>query len=65
MLTFGNGIMDKKLQELLDWMFFNDCIAEATEIMANQLAPVQRDAIIERLEELKKKKEDEKNRTSD
>ena len=60
MLTFGNGIMDKKLQELLDWMFFNDGIAEATEIMANQLAPVQRDAIIEKLEALKKKKEDEK-----
>ena len=60
MLTFGDGIVDKKLQELLDWMFFNDGIAEATEIMANQLAPVQSDAIIERLEELKKKKEDEK-----
>ena len=52
--------MDKKLQELLDWMFFNDGIAEATEIMANQLAPVQRDAIIEKLEALKKKKEEEK-----
>ena len=51
--------MDDKLQELLDWMFFNDGITEATEIMANQLAPVQRDAIIERLEELKKKKEEE------
>ena len=57
--------MDDKLQELLDWMFFNNGIVEATEIMSNQLAPVQRDAIIERLEELKKKKEDEKNRTSD
>ena len=52
--------MDKKLQELLDWMFFNSSIVEATEIMSNQLAPVQRDAIIERLEELKKKKEEEK-----
>ena len=52
--------MDDKLQELLDWMFFNSSIVEATEIMSNQLAPVQRDAIIERLEELKKKKEDEK-----
>ena len=57
--------MDKKLQELLDWMFFNNNILEATKIYSNQLAPVQRDAIIERLEELKKKKEDEKNRTSD
>ena len=57
--------MDDKLQELLDWMFFNSSIVEATEIMSNQLAPVQRDVIIERLEELKKKKEDEKNRTSD
>ena len=62
MLTFGDGIVDKKLQELLDWMFFNDGITEATEIMANQLAPVQRDAIIEKLEALKKKKEDEKKR---
>ena len=52
--------MDDKLQELLDWMFFNSSIVEATEIMSNQLAPVQRDVIIERLEELKKKKEDEK-----
>ena len=57
--------MDDKLQELLDWMFFNSNILEATKILSNQLAPVQRDAIIERLEELKKKKEDEKNRTSD
>ena len=65
MLTFGDGIVDKKLQELLDWMFFNSNILEATKILSNQLAPVQRDAIIERLEELKKKKEDEKNRTSD
>jgi len=52
--------MNDKLQELLDWMFFNSSIVEATEIMSNQLAPVQRDAIIERLEELKKKKEEEK-----
>ena len=52
--------MDDKLQELLDWMFFNSNILEATKILSNQLAPVQRDAIIERLEELKKKKEDEK-----
>ena len=52
--------MDKKLQELLDWMFFNGCILEATEILSNQLAPVQRDAIIEKLEALKKKKEEEK-----
>ena len=57
--------MDKKLEELLNWMFFNNGIIEATFIMSNQLAPVQRDAIIERLKELKKKKEDEKNRTSD
>ena len=57
--------MDDKLQELLDWMFFNSNILEATKILSNQLAPVQRDAIIERLKELKKKKEDEKNRTSD
>ena len=52
--------MDKKLQELLDWMFFNNSILEATKILSNQLAPVQRDAIIERLEELKKKKEEGK-----
>ena len=52
--------MNKKLLELLDWLFFNNGIAEATEIMANQLAPVQSDAIIEKLEALKKKKEDEK-----
>jgi len=52
--------MNDKLQELLDWMFFNSSIVEATEIMSNQLAPVQRDAIIERLEALKKKKEEEK-----
>ena len=45
--------MDKKLEELLDWMFFNNGIVEATKIMSNQLAPVQRDAIVERLEELK------------
>ena len=57
--------MDDKLQELLDWMFFRTLRSEAIEILTNQLAPVQRDAIIERLEELKKKKEDEKNRTSD
>jgi len=57
--------MDDKLQELLDWMFFHTLRSEAIEILTNQLAPVQRDAIIERLEELKKKKEDEKNRTSD
>ena len=57
--------MDNRLEELIDWMFFNNGIIEATKIMSNQLAPVQRDAIIERLEELKKKKEDEKNRTSD
>ena len=50
--------MNDKLQELLDWMFFNSSIVEATEIMSNQLAPVQRDAIIEKLEALKKKKED-------
>ena len=52
--------MDDKLQELLDWMFFHTLRSEAIEILTNQLAPVQRDAIIERLEELKKKKEDEK-----
>jgi len=52
--------MNDKLQELLDWMFFNSSIVEATEIMSNQLAPVQRDAIIEKLEALKKKKEEEK-----
>ena len=51
--------MDKKLQELLDWMFFNNSILEATKILSNQLAPVQSDAIIEKLEALKKKKEDE------
>ena len=52
--------MNDKLQELLDWMFFRTLRSEAIEILTNQLAPVQRDAIIERLEELKKKKEDEK-----
>ena len=57
--------MDKRLEELIDWMFFNNGIMETTKILSNQLAPVQRDAIIERLEELKKKKEDEKNRISD
>ena len=53
--------MDKKLEELLDWMFFNNGIMETTKILSNQLAPVQRDAIVERLEELKKKKEEKKN----
>ena len=57
--------MDKKLEELLDWMFFNSNILEATKILSNQLAPVQTDSIIKELEALKKKKEDEKNRTSD
>ena len=52
--------MNDKLQELIDWMFFNNGIMEATKILSNQLAPVQRDAIIERLEELKKKKEEKK-----
>ena len=50
--------MDKKLQELLDWMFFNNGIMEATKILSNQLAPVQRDSIIKELEVLKKKKEE-------
>tara|TARA_B100000378_G_C17748571_1_gene308702 strand:+ start:270 stop:443 length:174 start_codon:yes stop_codon:yes gene_type:complete len=57
--------MNKKLEELLDWMFFNSNILEATKILSNQLAPVQTDSIIKELEALKKKKEDEKNRTSD
>ena len=52
--------MDKRLEELIDWMFFNNGIMETTKILSNQLAPVQRDAIIERLEELKKKKEEKK-----
>lgn len=52
--------MNDKLQELIDWMFFNNGIMETTKILSNQLAPVQRDAIIERLEELKKKKEEKK-----
>jgi hypothetical protein len=51
--------MNKRLEELLDWMFFNGNILEATKILSNQLAPVQSDAIIEKLEALKKKKEDE------
>ena len=51
--------LDRKLEELLNWMFFNKGILEATFIMSNQLAPVQRDAIIEKLEALKKKKEKE------
>ena len=46
--------MDKKLQELLDWMFFRTLRTEAIEILTNQLAPVQRDAIIEKLEVLKR-----------
>ena len=49
--------MDKKLQELLDWMFFHTLRSEAIEILTNQLAPVQKDAIIEKLEALKKKKQ--------
>ena len=53
--------MNDKLQELLDWMFFRTLRSEAIEILTNQLAPVQRDAIVERLEELKKKKEEKKN----
>jgi hypothetical protein len=57
--------MDKKLQELLDWMFFNDGIIEATKILSTCLFPAQRNIVIEELEALKKKKEDEKNRTSD
>ena len=58
--------MNKRLEELLDWMFFNGNILEATKILSNQLAPVQSDAIIEKLEALKKKKEDknENNRIS-
>ena len=53
--------MNKRLEELIDWMFFNNGIMETTKILSNQLAPVQRDAIVERLEELKKKKEEKKN----
>ena len=72
--------MDKKLQELLDWMFFHTLRSEVPrsenlfwpkkffrtlrsetiEILTNQLSPVQKDAIIEKLEALKKKKEEEK-----
>ena len=52
-------MMDKRLEELIDWMFFNGNILEATKILSNQLAPVQSDSIIEKLEALKKKKEDE------
>ena len=52
-------MMDKRLEELIEWMFFNGNILEATKILSNQLAPVQSDAIIEKLEALKKKKEDE------
>jgi|TARA_B100001971_G_C18224094_1_gene559142 hypothetical protein len=54
------GLMDKRLEELIDWMFFNGNILEATKILSNQLAPVQQDSIIEKLEELKKKKEEGK-----
>jgi len=53
-------MMDKRLEELIDWMFFNGNILEATKILSNQLAPVQSDSIIEKLEALKKKKEEEK-----
>ena len=53
-------MMDKRLEELIEWMFFNGNILEATKILSNQLAPVQSDAIIEKLEALKKKKEEEK-----
>lgn len=56
----GMGLMDKRLEELIDWMFFNGNILEATKILSNQLAPVQQDSIIEKLEELKKKKEEGK-----
>ena len=57
--------MNKKLEELLDWMFFNSNILEATKILSNQLAPVQTDSIIKELEALKKEKENENNRISD
>jgi hypothetical protein len=53
-------MMDKRLEELIEWMFFNGNILEATKILSNQLAPVQSDSIIEKLEALKKKKEEEK-----
>ena len=52
--------MDKRLEELIDWMFFNKGIMETIKILSNQLAPVQQDSIIEKLEELKKKKEEGK-----
>ena len=51
--------MNKRLEELLDWMFFNGNILEETKILSNQLAPVHSDAIIEKLDALKKKKEEE------
>ena len=57
--------MDKRLEELISWMFFNSCIIEATEIMSALMTQHQRDQTIVLLEALKKKKEDEKNRTSD
>ena len=57
--------MDDKLQELLDWMFFNGGTIEATKILSTCLFPAQKNVVIEELEALKKKKEDEKNRTSD
>jgi len=56
--------MDKKLQELLDWMFFNGSIIEATKILSTCLFPAQKNVVIEELEALKKKKENENNRIS-
>lgn len=57
--------MNKKLEELLDWMFFNGGTIEATKILSTCLFPAQKNVVIEELEALKKKKEDEKNRTND
>ena len=56
--------MDDKLQELLDWMFFNSNILEATKILSTCLFPAQKNLVIEELEALKKKKENENNRIS-
>ncbi len=56
--------MDKKLQELLDWMFFNGGTIEATKILSACLFPAQKNVVIEELETLKKKKENENNRIS-
>ena len=52
--------MNKRLEELLDWMFFNGGTIEATKILSTCLFPAQKNVVIEELEALKKKKEEKK-----